>query len=57
MYVYYCSKVFIDLECVFINELFSSFKCISSKIRNVVLNLFFIYIFKVIYYIINFKFL
>lgn len=57
MYVYYCSKVFIDLECVFINELFSSFKCIISKIRNVVLNLFFIYIFKVIYYIINFKFL
>lgn len=57
MYVYYCSKVFIDLECVFINELFSSYKCICSKIRNVVLNLFFIYIFKVIYYIINFKFL
>lgn len=59
MHVHHCSKAFTDLECVFINELLSSFKCISSKTRNAVLNLSLIhvYIFKVTYHIINLKFL
>lgn len=57
MHVHHCSKAFTDLECVFINELLSSYKCISSKTRNAVLNLSLIYIFKVTYHIINLKFL
>lgn len=57
MHVHHCSKAFTDLECVFINELLSSYKCISSKTRDAVLNLSLIYIFKVTYHIINLKFL
>lgn len=56
MHVHHCSKAFTDLECVFINELLSSYKCICSKTRNAVLNLSLIYIFKVTYHIINLKF-
>lgn len=57
MHVHHCNKAFTDLECVFINELLSSYKCIISKTRNAVLNLSLIYIFKVTYHIINLKFL